>query len=638
MSPTAVADPVFEALGMQPVEMMGGAGQSPLAGGSPQMAAGGARPGYAFGNLSSNMAFPQYGSWPPPAWSMYAQAAAAAAAAANSPPISPTAMSLGRGSPQSAPQGWASPAASAVAGAGSPGNPGSSGVGSGAAGPLLLPDVLPAAGDSTQSPVAMPADGRSSGDARPAAESEAPVPPGPVPPGPVLPVEPALAAAEAAAHSDAGAEGAPKAQQPSGPPPLPPLGAPLGAGLPQANWGGAMPSAAVPPAAAAAFWFAQMSAMVAAVQQQQAASAAAMAMQQQQPPTESTPQRSPLATTPGGAHGASTPVAEKEEKVELNLAERTAGLTPIADEKQPRKERVGTPVSLMLATPPPRSANTLRADAQCFVPGSFSSETPAPATMTPSPPMRPSLPLTGCGGMPMCDMTPVKACLMKSLDLTEVEPNEALDEVRPMGPADFVEMRTKMLRLRHGLEKAEKVGLPLSTPAFKLSMAARPSYRDDYDSEGSTEADLPVLVAPAVWTKGEGASAGSMLLSMVKGDADAGKRTREANKTRAGASVMQLLRPAAAPAAKGKGEGKGRAEGPVDSRSKIRAEIRASAAAAREAATATVHNSEEQACADASNEETESPPNQSASGRRRHRRGGGGSGAAARAKVGRGQS
>jgi len=190
--------------------------------------------------------------------------------------------------------------------------------------------------------------------------------------------------------------------------------------------------------------------------------------------------------------------AEKENvPIELNLAERTCAppswveATPDASKKS---RKVGTPVSLMLATPPPRSSGSgFRADAPAFVPGGGSGS----CLETPPPLDAPRRPRTAGSGDSIAEKaTPEKAELLAC--------------------SSFVETRAQLLRLRCGLEgKASRAD---TLNVLKFGTAPRPKTSAGTESEGSDGDSATDAIDGAAGSLAEVADASAFLLQLVRGE------------------------------------------------------------------------------------------------------------------------
>lgn len=223
------------------------------------------------------------------------------------------------------------------------------------------------------------------------------------------------------------------------------------------------------------------------------------------PTTRKTPDEAPPASSPSQtvqAAGASpeprlqnssfdapvTPGPLREKQVfELNLAERTS--PPVSVECTPAKATnesmdgyakvQATPVSLMLATPPPRSLlSSFRADAPAFVPG------------TP-------LPTAGLEGA-----SSTKQPLMSAA--TYETPAKAEQSFA----GSFVEARAQMLRVRKLVTDREKAGIAVESPVRFGTIS-----RKAHEMDATEEQQHPVMPVAS-----EQAAASAHLLSLVKGD------------------------------------------------------------------------------------------------------------------------
>lgn len=191
--------------------------------------------------------------------------------------------------------------------------------------------------------------------------------------------------------------------------------------------------------------------------------------------------------SPPDAPATPGPVREKP-VFELNLAERTS--PPVSVECTPAKATSepmdgmakvqATPVSLMLATPPPKSLlSSFRAEAPAFVPGT---------------------PLAFAG---LEDASSTKQPLMSAA--AEYETPAKAEQAFA---SSFVEARAQMLRVRKLLTDREKAGIAVESPVRFGTIARKLQEMDTTE-----EQQHPVMPVPS-----EQAAASAHLLSLVKGD------------------------------------------------------------------------------------------------------------------------
>lgn len=192
------------------------------------------------------------------------------------------------------------------------------------------------------------------------------------------------------------------------------------------------------------------------------------------------------------------PVGEKP-VFELNLAERTS--PPASLECTPAKMTSanvqGTPISLMLATPPPRSLlSSFRADAPAFVPG-----TPlAPGGLEDTP----------STGQPSMSVATLNCQVNSDVEAKYETPAKAEQTFAN----SFVEARAQMLRVRKLLTEREKAGIAVESPV-RFGTIARKLQETDAAEEhfDAVSSQIPVRSMDP-----EQSAASAHLLQLVKGE------------------------------------------------------------------------------------------------------------------------
>eukprot|EP00930_Biecheleria_cincta_P095626 TRINITY_DN87574_c0_g1_i1.p1 TRINITY_DN87574_c0_g1~~TRINITY_DN87574_c0_g1_i1.p1 ORF type:complete len:529 (+),score=67.76 TRINITY_DN87574_c0_g1_i1:75-1661(+) len=192
-----------------------------------------------------------------------------------------------------------------------------------------------------------------------------------------------------------------------------------------------------------------------------------------------------------------TPVSGCE-KIELNLAERTSPpasleCTPAKLTSEPMEglAKQGAPVSLMLATPPPRSLlSSFRADAPAFVPGT---------------PLAPA----GLEDTPNTGQPPVSA----ATSIVEAR-YETPAKAEQSFAGSFVEARAQMLRVRKVMTDREKAGVAVESPVRFGTIARKPQETDATEQQW----DSVCAQTPVRSMSSEQTAASQHLLQLVKGD------------------------------------------------------------------------------------------------------------------------
>lgn len=252
-------------------------------------------------------------------------------------------------------------------------------------------------------------------------------------------------------------------------------------------------------AAASAATYQQAAASAATYQQAVAAAAAAAAAApgprlstQPFPPPSPIAARSPLEATPARRPQGGLSPSEKG-RFELSLADRTPcpklakQKTPLGSSATPQ----AVPLNLTMATPPPKSSSSFRADAPAFVPGGSAID-------------------AGLG-------------LEAKFAAAAGPPSEVFETpIKEIERDSFVRMRTQMLRMRFSVER-ERGGRAASPAAVKygtavISVAAPRRERVQADADSHEIAGIPASPKKASVFPAGDSTVGALLLHLVKGD------------------------------------------------------------------------------------------------------------------------